>query len=538
MKSTSVNSRRRFLKSVGAAGVIGPLQTARGQRAGEGFISEPVRQTKIVYNVDVVVVGGGTAGAVAALAAARTGASTVLIEKFGTVGGHPTVGRMSVIRTHWLNEEYRPTKGGFMVEILDRLCKAGGTPYPSMAVAFTGRGAYPSDMPIDPEKLSVVELDMLHEAGVKMMLHAVYCDPIMRGSAIEGVIVQTKSGRVAVRAKVVIDASGDADVAASAGASCIVAPLSSSGNSWGTLMRMGGVDLKRVFNTFLSLKNDPDPSDFVRWLENYSGKSADEIRRGTQCLRRLLPDDRNISNLENEQVWFKEVWEKNGFFAYLTLNHFWNYIRKAVDAGDLRLIYPIEGGGEMTINWDGLNAGVWGPDVALVHTIWPEGISGLDFEGITRVEIASRKRVYEMANFLKKYIEGFERSFVIDISYMAMDRGARAIDGEFSFTEQNWEQPKEDSIFVYGPPAYLKKVGPQFQAPYRMLLPRKVDNLLVAGMCASTGSRVRAIAGCMPMGHAAGTAAAMCAATGVKPRDLDYRELQAKLKAQGQIIDL
>jgi len=192
----------------------------------------------------------------------------------------------------------------------------------------------------------------------------------------------------------------------------------------------------------------------------------------------------------------------------------------------------------MTINWDGLNAGVWGPDVALIHTIWPEGIGGLDFEGITRVEIASRNRAYEMANFLKKYIPGFERSFVIDISGMSMSRGARAIDGEFTFTEQNWRTPKEDAIFVYGPPAYLKEVGEQFQAPYRMMLPRKVDNLLVAGVCASTGARVRAILGCMSMGHAAGTAAALCAAGGANPRGLDVRKLQARLKAQGQVIEL
>lgn len=386
MKSRDPESRRGFLKTAGAgvaAGGMAAPRIAGAQARGGPFVHEPARQTKVVYDVDVVVVGGGTAGAVAALAAARTGASTVLIERFGAVGGHPTVGRMAIIRTHWLDEHYRPTKGGFTVEILDRLCKVGGTPYPSMEVAFTGRGAYPSDMPIDPEKLSVVELNLLHEAGVKIMLHTVYCDPILRGSSIQGVVVQNKTGRLAIRAKTVIDASGEADVAASAGAPCVVPPLSASGNSWGTLMRMGGVDIQRVFETFLSLKNDPDPSEFVRWLERYAGKSADEIRRGTQCLRRLLPDDRNISNLEKEQEWFKEVWEKNGFFAYLTLNHFRNYIRKAVDAGDLRLTYPIEGGGEMTINWDGLNAGVWGRDVALVHTIWPEGISGLDFEGIT-----------------------------------------------------------------------------------------------------------------------------------------------------------
>ena len=97
-----------------------------------------------------------------------------------------------------------------------------------------------------------------------------------------------------------------------------------------------------------------------------------------------------------------------------------------------------------------------------------------------------------MASFLKKYIPGFERSFVIDISPVAASRNSRAIDGEFSFTEENTYQPKDDAIFVFGTGSYLKAYGRTFQAPYRMMLPKQVENLLVAGGCASsavTGSQ-------------------------------------------------
>ena len=316
--------------------------------------------------MDVVVVGGGTAGAVAALAAARTGASTVLIERCGALGGLPTVGRMAMLNTNLLDPQYRPTKGGFTLEILDRLCKVGGTPYPNIDEALTGRGTFPNYLPVDPEKLSLLELNMFREAGVKMMLHTVFCDALMRGSSVEGVVVQNKSGRLAIRAKVVVDASGEADVAASAGAPCLSRPKSlpkwipsnsaasrSSrlSNSWAILMRMGGVDIKRVFECFMSLKNDPDPSEYVRWLERQVGKTADQIRReGPRWARQLLPDDPEIQDLAKQQMWFKEVWEKNGFFTYMKLNHFRNYLRQAVDHGDFRLTYSLPGGGQMAIN--------------------------------------------------------------------------------------------------------------------------------------------------------------------------------------------
>jgi hypothetical protein len=555
MDGKNKRSRRSFIETAGvglASGALVAGRTAQAAQASE-FINEPARQTKVAGDVDVVVVGGGTAGTVAALAAARTGASTLLVEQCGTVGGLSTVTRNALLHTRLFDPQYRPTKGGLTLEILDRLCKMGGTPYPNIDEALTGRGSYPEYLPVDPEKLSLVQLNMLREAGVKMMLHTVFCDAVMRGSSVAGVVVQNKSGRLAVRAKIVIDATGEADVAASAGAPCIIAPkvlpkmdpMSNTlaglsgrlNNSWGLLMRLGGVDIKRVFECFMSLRNDPDPSDYVQWLERQMGMTADQIRReGPRWARQLLPDDPEVQDLPKQQVWFKEVWEKNGFFTYMKLNHFRNYLRKAVENGDFRLTYPLSGGGQMRIDMDGLNAGAWGPDVALIHTIWPSNLSALEFEDVNEVEIAGRNRVYETAGFLKKYIPGFERSFVIDISSQPMSRHTRSIDGEFSFTDQNVYQPKDDAIFVFGTGSYLKKYGRIFQAPYRMMLPKRVENLLVAGECASSALFVRSQVGCMAMGHAAGTAAALCAAGGVKPRDIDIKKLQAKLLAQGQVL--
>jgi hypothetical protein len=113
------------------------------------------------------------------------------------------------------------------------------------------------------------------------------------------------------------------------------------------------------------------------------------------------------------------------------------------------------------------------------------------------------------------------------------------IDGEFSITEDNLYGRRDDTIFLSGSESYLGAYGKTWQAPYRVMLPKQVDNLLVAGQCASSGARwFHGVITNMCMGHAAGTAASLCATSGAKPRDIDVKKLQAKLRAQGQILEL
>jgi hypothetical protein len=545
MKTASVGLASGALASTRAEGSQAEQHSTVNSPEPSGFVTEPARKTRVVGDVDVVVVGGGTAGTVAALAAARTGASTILIEQCGVLGGVPTVGRNLCVEATLFDRQHRQTKNGFALEILDRLCKLGGTPYPSMEEGISGRGTFPNYLPVDPEKLSLVEQNIVNEAGVKIMLHTVFCDALMRGSSVAGVVVQNRSGRLAVKAKVVVDSTGEADVAASTGAPCLIAPkpipkTDPYSNTWSVQMRLGGVEVKRLFDVFLSLKNDPDPSDYVRWLERQLGKSAEHINaEGPNWARQLLPDNPNIQHLAQVQMWYKDVWEKNGFFTLMMLHHFRNYLRKAVDNGDFRLTYPIPGGGQMCIYNDGFSAGPWGPDVALVHIMRAENLSALVYEDVTQVEIACRNRVYEIAGFLKKYIPGFERSFVIDISPRAMSRNTRSIDGEFSFTKDNTSAWKDDAIFLSGTGSNFGAYGEAFQVPYRIMLPKQVGSLLVAGQCASSAPVwLHGIIGNMCMGHAAGTAAGLCATSGAKPRDIDIKKLQARLRAQGQILEL
>ncbi len=191
-------------------------------------IVEPAREIPVVAECDVVVVGGGPAGTVAALASARTGASSLLIEQYGFLGGMATAGLMTSF--NGFRNEHKPdhvqTVRGIAQELVDRLLAEGG------ACATTAHGHFgtlrPGECPyavsFDPEVLKRAALQMLEEAGVKLLLHTTFSDALADGRcagcgrSVAAAIVETKSGRCAVRGRIYVDATGDGDLAARAGA--------------------------------------------------------------------------------------------------------------------------------------------------------------------------------------------------------------------------------------------------------------------------------------------------------------------------------
>ena len=188
-------------------------------------IVEERREIPVWEQVDVLVVGSGPAGVSAAICAAREGVSVMLLEQSGNVGGIATEGLMS----HWTGN----TEGGFYDEILERSADAGRDDAQMRKV-------------INPERLKTILLEMLEEAGVKLLLYTFACAPVMEGNKIKGVIAENKTGRGAVLGKIVVDASGDGDIAARAGVPYYIGRETDGKMQPATIMfKVAGVDVER-----------------------------------------------------------------------------------------------------------------------------------------------------------------------------------------------------------------------------------------------------------------------------------------------------
>ena len=404
---------------------------------------EPARELQVVHEMDVVVAGGGPGGMVAALASARAGARTLLIEKLGYLGGVATAGLMTSF--NGFRNEHPPdhvqTVRGIAQELIDRLIDAGG------ACGCTSHGNFgkirkgecPYAVSFDPEMLKQVILEMLDEAGVKLMLHTAFCDAPAEGRNVRAAIVESKSGRQAVTAKVYVDATGDGDLAARAGARFQLAQRSGERIMPATLMyRVTGVP-------------EPGPEERRLWCNGLTTR--------------------------------------------------------------------------------------WGPGIKDVH--------GSDEADLTRAEIHVRK---QMAAHVAKLREEFGDVRLVESAAIVGVRESRRIVGLYTITEEDCltGRPFEDAIAVssnpvpgfYGKRRFLEHLG--FEIPYRCLVPADLDNVLLAGRCISACQpafqSARSMAPNMAISQATGLAAAMCAAQGIRPDELDAATLQQRLEADGAVI--
>jgi len=403
---------------------------------------EPARDIPVVRDVDVIVVGGGPAGLAAAIASARNGARTVLIERFGYLGGTATASLMACINgfRNQVEPDFTQTVRGIAEEIvleLKALDGLGASPYPQKAYP-TEPGQMAYSYAIDTEKFKVVVLRMCVEAGVDLLFHTWFCDSIVEDGVLRGIVVENKSGRQALLARIVVDASGDGDVAARAGA-----PF------WQTV--------------------------------------ADEAPRLNDALMYRIAFGAS---------------RPEGVFA--------------CDFGS--------------------HAVVWGPGAA--------PINGVDAEQLAQAEVDARLRVYEdFAAKQAKYPELVD-AHLLETPPLLGIRQTRFIEGEYKLTAGDAIEGRrfDDVVAIsscaiihyYGYRRYLEHEG--YDIPYRCLVPKDVDNLLIAGRCISSEQQPyeshRAMIPIIAIGQAAGTAAALCAQTGVTPRRLNVARLQTTLLAQ------
>jgi hypothetical protein len=417
----------------------------------------------VVAESDVVVVGGGSAGVAAAVSAARNGVSVILVERYGCLGGMASGGMVLVLDDMANGREV--TVRGLCTEYISRLDKLGLAKYPGpdewgadpvSVRRWTRWGA--SDFhfsgtpkPIcysvafDPDGWKRVSLDLVREAGVRLRLHSWSAGVVMEATRVTGVRCLTKAGFQELRGQVVIDTSGDLDVAAAAGASFVHGRYLVT-----TVFRLGSVDVEAAER---------------HW---------DEQPREAAMLNRR---------------------------AKLILGGAWE-------------------------NW-WLRTPL--PGVVWCNCPHLSGYDGIDPESQTAAEIAGRDRIYALVDYARSALPGFERCFVVDVASQLGVRQTRLLQGEYVVTMAD----------IAGRRHFVDSVarGRDYYTPYRALLPREVEGLLVAGRHYSAepqAQRVsREIPPCMSMGEAAGAAAALAVEQNVAVRDIDVAVLRRRLRAQG-----
>jgi len=450
-----------------------------------------LQEIPVAGRADVLVCGGGVAGLAAAIAAARNGADTLLVERNSFLGGTATAAMMPIVGVGFHSLR------GLAVEIFERL------------VALDAAGKGPLDLvPFDPEMFKFVALEILQEAGARLLLYTWVSEPLLQGDRLAGVVVENKSGRQALLAKVLVDTTGDADVAARAGS-----PFQKGRERDGKmrpvtlLFRMGNVDLDKVASY---VEAHPD---------QFSCSPA----------RRVVDREKNFIRVM-------------GFYDLMT---------QAREKGEI----------DRNLHYLRLEGGNGEAGLVFINTTRVYGIDGTNAWDLTRGEIEARRQIRELLFFLRRYVPGFERACLVDVSTNLGVRETRHVLGDYVLTEDDAAESRwfPDSIglaytnhtrgaAMHSPDGnegserdvkmrYLVEPAVPFHIPYRSLLPRNVEGLLVAGRCLSAShdadAWTRGMGTCMHTGQAAGTAAALAATQDVMPRHVDIPRLQEILAAQG-----
>ena len=467
---------------------------------------------------DVVVCGGGTAGCFAAIAAAREGATTLLIERSFVVGGMLTVGEAGITKF----TEHCKDVDMYKTEVLDRLADdpkkvqvVGGIPHEYVkrmiesGKALGTNGEAGSYVFTDKSEAQFVLIQMLEDAGVEVLYDTRVCLVDKDGDVVKAVVVCNKEGFCRIEAKSFVDATGDGDVAALAGV-----PFNKGATeeefaqgyarrvgdmqAAGVMYRVANVDFEKLFDY---LEKNPERY----WTHEFGVMSFEDAREsyrnGEMCVFRI-----RLGELSPQP--------KND------LVQIYNLPKK----DEAILLGPCCG----TLSYN----------------------DGLDGRSLSKAQGVLQKGTRELTEIMRN-IPGFENAAIIYVPDVGV-RETRHIIGEYMLSVVDVLSGKdfEDSIACGGHPLDIHPLPPEvenvdynhwrFHIPYRIMLPRGVENLLVAGRCVSASrgasGAIRPTAQCMAMGEAAGVAAAISAKEGISPKKVDVKALRQKLTENGAII--
>jgi len=445
-------------------------------------------------NYDVVIIGGGPAGAVAAIAAARQGAKTLLVEQNGYLGGMLTVGGVGPQMTFHAGETQ--VVKGIPDELIERMKELGLSP--GHMEDFVGYAS--SITPFDAEGLKYMLETMACEAGVQLLYHTVFTDCTTENGKIISARLFSKGGFMEVFAKVFVDCSADADVATAAGVSSVYGRESDNLAQPMTMnIKVGGVDRERMIA-------------FVQ------GNRDDMLH--------TIPFDR-LQELPRAGI--------QGAYSR---------IQKAKAAGefdvdrDMVLCFETNTPGEIILN--------------MSRIIMKSAVDPFD---LTDAEIEGRRQARQIVAFMQKNIPGFEECRILSTGPHIGIRESRKINGLYKLTAEDLLANKmfPDAVAMGGYPIDIHspdgaamqhqhlKPGSWYSVPYRSLVAKEAENLIVAGRCISATheacAAVRVTPIAMAMGEAAGTAAAQSAATAQPANALDTDALRATLKKNGVFLE-
>jgi len=477
MKSKSRDyaiTRRGFALGLGA------VAAQAGQPTGD-YYQEASRRLP-VRRFDVAIAGGGTAGVVAAIAAARQGAKTVLIENKGYTGGTVVEGGTALHSFFNLWKAFpgvpkRQVVKGIPQEIVDRLMRIGGcTGHAEMLSHYDYDSVCTA---IDTELYKLATMEMLREAGVTVWVNTFVAGAIREGSRIAGMITESRSGREAIYAKAFVDCTGYGDLAAHAGAKFTEPNDYSVANSIG----VANVDIERMCEY---LKSQNTLTQLARGRR--SGKDDQIVRFGGESVR--LSEE---FNAEAKQIGLSMITTttQDNYLMFLKLN----------------LKMPV---------------------------------SPTSRDAVAEAELELRRRQFKAIELLRRHVPGCERAFIARTSPSLNIRRGRLIVCDYDIQLEDILQARhfDDDVFVYGfhdsAPRLKVGGGGTYGIPYRALLPAGIENLLVAGMMITSNHdahmSTRNTVSCMGQGQAAGTAAALCAARNWGTRELPYSLLRRTLE--------